>query len=95
MIMVMEMVKRSNDIKDSSLRRLKLIIGQVNGIYKMVDDDRDCEDILIQISAIRSALKNLGEEILFDHMKHCMINDIKNNKLESIDEVVDLCRRLM
>lgn len=95
MIMVIEMVKRSNDIKDSSLRRLKLIIGQVNGIYKMVDDDRDCEDILIQISAIRSALKNLGEEILFDHMKHCMINDIKNNKLESIDEVVDLCRRLM
>lgn len=89
------MVKRSDDIKNGSLKRLKLIIGQVNGINKMVDSDRDCEDILIQISAVRNALKSLGEEILFDHMKHCMMTDIKNNKLESVDEVIDICRRLM
>ncbi len=89
------MVKRNEKIKSSSLRRLKLITGQVNGINKMVEDDRNCEDILIQISAVSNALKSLGEEILFDHMKNCMTNDIKNNKLESIDEVIDLCRRLM
>lgn len=89
------MVKRNEKIKNSSLRRLKLITGQVNGINKMVDSDRNCEDILIQISAVSNALKSLGEEILFDYMKNCMTNDIKNNKLESIDEVIDLCRRLM
>ncbi len=89
------MVKRNEKIKSNSLRRIKLITGQINGINKMIEDDRNCEDILIQISAISNALKSLGEEILFDHMKNCMTNDIKNNKLESIDEVIDLCRRLM
>lgn len=89
------MVKRNEKIKSNSLRRIKLITGQINGINKMIEDDRNCEDILIQISAISNALKSLGEEILFNHMKNCMTNDIKNNKLESIDEVIDLCRRLM
>ena len=88
-------MERNEKIKNNSLKRLNRINGQITGIKKMLENDRQCEDILIQISAVSNALKSLGEEILFDHMKNCMTNDIKNNKLESIDEVIDLCRRLM
>ena len=61
----------------------------------MVQDDRHCDDILIQISAVSSALKSLGQEILLNHMKTCVVDDIKNDKPDTIDEVMELCRRLI
>ena len=62
------------------LNRLKRIEGQVKGIQKMVEDDRYCVDILVQISAIRSAIDNVGTMILENHIKGCVSNDIKYGK---------------
>ena len=90
-----ENMERNEKIKSNSLKRLNRINGQINGIKKMLENDRQCEDILIQISAVTNALKSLGQEILLDHMQICMTKDIQNNKLETVNEVVDLCRRLM
>ena len=81
--------------KKSYTNRLNRIEGQIRGINKMIEDDRNCADILVQISAVNSALKSLGQELLENHMKTCMVNDIKNERLESIAEVMDLCRKLV
>lgn len=88
-------VIRDDEEKKGYKKRLNIISGQVNGISKMIEDDRHCAEILIQISAVDKALKKLGQEMLENHMKTCMVDDIKNGKYESIDEVMDLCRKLI
>jgi CsoR family transcriptional regulator, copper-sensing transcriptional repressor len=60
------------DIKTSCLRRLHKIEGQVRGLARMVEDDRYCIDIVTQISAVRAALRRAEEEILRDHVAHCV-----------------------
>ncbi len=86
--------KRTGKEKNNYIKRLNRIEGQIKGITNMVEEDRYCDDILIQISAASSALKALGNEILLNHMKTCMIEDINNGNLESIDEVMSIYRRL-
>lgn len=63
---------------DAIQSRLKKIEGQVRGIQKMVEDDKPCNDILIQIGAIKSALHKTGQIILEGHMQHCVLDGIKN-----------------
>ncbi len=63
---------------DAIQRRLKKIEGQVRGVQKMVDADKPCEDILIQIGAIKSALHRTGQVVLEGHMHHCVLDGIKN-----------------
>ena len=75
--------------------RLNRIEGQIKGINKMINTDRHCDEILIQIAAVTKSLKSLGQELLQNHMKTCMVNDIKNDQLETIDEVMDLFRKLV
>ena len=74
--------------------RLKTIEGQVRGVSGMIDDDRYCDEVLIQLSAISKSIKSLGNEILKTHLTTCVVDDIKDDKLEIIDEVMDLIRRL-
>lgn len=81
---------RTEEEKKKLNRRLKIIAGQVNGISQMIDDDRYCDDVLLQVSSTVNALKSLGNEILKSHMKTCMVKDIENSNLEVIDDVIDL-----
>lgn len=89
------LVHRSDDVKHDYVKRLNRIEGQVRGISKMICEDRYCGDIMVQISAVNNAMKSLGQEMLLNHMKTCMVDDINNKKYETIDEVMDLCRRMM
>jgi DNA-binding FrmR family transcriptional regulator len=57
--------------KRRNLARLKRIEGQVRGIQKMVEDDRYCADVLIQISAVHEALRGVGREVMRHHLRHC------------------------
>jgi DNA-binding FrmR family transcriptional regulator len=59
-------------IKTSCQKRLNRIEGQVRGLARMVDDDRYCIDIVTQISAVRAALRRVEEEVLKDHVAHCV-----------------------
>ncbi len=86
---------RTLEEKNEYKKRLNKIEGQLNGIRKMIEEDRICNDILIQISATSMAIKSLGQVILESHMKTCMIEDINNKKYESVDEIMNLCRKLM
>lgn len=77
--------------KPDLLERLKKIEGQVRGVQKMVDDDRYCVDILIQLTAIRAAVNKVGLQILQGHVRGCVTSAIKEGKGdESIEELVDV-----
>ncbi len=70
-------------------KRLKKIEGQVRGVQKMVDEDKPCEQILIQIGAIKSALHKTGQIILEGHMHHCVLDGIKlGNEEEAIKNLI-------
>ncbi len=70
-------------------KRLKRIEGQVRGILKMVEEDKPCEDILMQISAAKGALHKTGEVILEGHLHHCVIDGIKSgNGDETMDKLM-------
>ncbi len=69
---------------DNLHRRFKKIIGQVNAIDRMIDEDVPCEDILSQINAAKSALNKAGKIILEGHIEHCVSDAIRNGSLEDI-----------
>ncbi len=81
-------MKQCMDV-DAINRRLKKIEGQVRGVQKMVEDDKSCESILIQIGAIKSALHKTGQVILEGHMHHCVLDGISSGKEEeTIDKLI-------
>ena len=87
-----------NDIKASCQKRLNRIEGQVRGLAKMVDEDRYCIDIVTQISAVRSALRRVEEEILNDHVAHCVEHAIhsgdKADQRRKIAELMEVVGRV-
>ena len=85
---------RDEKEKKHLTKRLSIIEGQVRGIKQMIDDDRYCDDILIQIAAVTKSLKTLGNEMLKSHLSTCVVKDLKENKLEVIDDVIELFGRL-
>lgn len=85
---------RTDEEKKKIQKRLNIIEGQIKGIKQMIEDDRYCADIVIQISAIDKSLKSLGNEILRSHLSSCVVEDIKNDRLEVIDEVVSLFEKM-
>ena len=77
--------------KSSVLKRLKRIEGQVRGLARMVEDDRYCIDVVTQLSAVRAALRRAEEEILADHVAHCVEHAIASgNKGEQRRKVAEL-----
>ena len=80
-------------IKAANLRRLRRIEGQVRGVYSMVEEDRYCADILDQLTAVCSALRAVGTEVLRNHLRHCATRAIRAGEEEAeamYDELVDL-----
>lgn len=85
--------KRSEGEKKIINNRLNRIEGQVRGVKKMIEEDRYCDDVLIQLSAINKSIKSLANHILENHMYTCVYNDLEKGNYEIIDEVVNLFRR--
>ena len=84
---------RDLDAKKKLINRMKRMIGQLNGIMKMIEDDRYCDDVLIQLSAVDKSIKSLANSILEEHMHSCVIESLKNGNEEAIDEIIDLFKR--
>ncbi len=74
--------------------RLSRIEGQVRGIKQMITDERDCDDILIQISAIINSLKGFSKTIIRDHLSNKVVEELKNGNLETVDEIITLFTRI-
>ncbi len=86
---------RSPEEKEKLLNRLKRAEGQIRGIENMIENDAYCPDILIQISAVTSALNSFNKELLACHIRTCVANDIREGKDEAIDELTKVLLRLM
>ena len=84
---------RNIEDKKKVLKRLAVIEGQIRGISNMVDEERYCSDILIQISSVERSLKSLADSILENHMRSCMTDEIKKGNLAVIDEITTILKR--
>ncbi len=86
---------RSEEEHKKLINRLNRIEGQIRGIKNMVEKDAYCNDILIQVSAVNSALNSFNKELLSRHIKTCVARDIREGKDETIDELVTTLQKLM
>lgn len=73
------------------LNRLSRAIGHLESVKKMVENGRDCSEVLIQIAAVRSAINNIGKVILQDHIQHCLVDAVENDDEQALD---DLCQAI-
>ncbi|QQY78748.1 DNA-binding FrmR family transcriptional regulator [Keratinibaculum paraultunense] len=86
----MRLILRTDD-KEAIIKRLRRIEGQVKGIQKMVEEEKDCGDILIQVAAVRSAMNSVGGLILENYMKDCLKSYLDGNTEDEIlDNLVDI-----
>lgn len=80
--------------KEANQKRLRRIEGQIRGLQKMVEEDRYCPDILMQISAVHEALRTVGQELMRNHLKHCATHAIQHGTPRqaqaTYDELVNL-----
>ena len=79
------------EIKTGNLKRLRRIEGQLRGLQKMVEEDRYCPDILIQVASVREALKGVSRELLRNHLSHCARRALGGTDMEAqraVDELV-------
>lgn len=87
--------ERSAEEYKSLINRLNRIEGQIRGIKGMVEKDAYCTDILVQVSAVNAALNAFNKELLSNHIKTCVVDDIRNGKDETVDELVATLQKLM
>ncbi len=85
--------KRSADEKKLIINRLKRIGGQINGITKMVENDAYCNDLLVQLTAVKNSIKSLSSHILENHLYMCVPRELENGELDTIDELISLFKR--
>jgi CsoR family transcriptional regulator, copper-sensing transcriptional repressor len=81
------------EVKERNRKRLRRIEGQVRGLQKMVEEDRYCADIMVQISSVHEALRAVGRELMRNHLRHCAASAIRSTDQDAelmYDELVDL-----
>ncbi len=79
--------KNQHEYKKAILNRISRALGHFNSIKKMVEDDRDCSDILIQLSAVKAEVVSISKVILKDHLDHCIVDAVKGNDEEAIEKL--------
>ena len=67
--------------------RLARVIGHLHAVERMIDDRRDCAEVLVQLAAVRSAINNICKIILRDHMNHCVIDAVQKGDIETLSEL--------
>lgn len=77
------------------LNRMSRIIGHMKSVKRMVEDGRDCSEVLIQLSAVDAAIKSVSRVILTDHMEHCIVDAIKTGDSESIENLNKAIERFL
>lgn len=87
--------ERSEDEYKKLIHRLNRIEGQIRGIRGMVENSAYCTDILVQVSAVNAALNAFNKELLANHIRTCVTEDIREGKDETIDELVTILQKLM
>ncbi|MGN0539611.1 MAG: metal-sensing transcriptional repressor [Candidatus Fimenecus sp.] len=86
---------RSEEEYKALINRLNRIEGQIRGIRGMVEKNAYCTDIIIQVSAVNAALNAFNKELLANHIKTCVTDDIKAGKTETVDDLLKTLQKLM
>ena len=73
--------------------RINRIEGQLHGIKKMIQEDKECNAILVQLSAVQNSVKSLSNLILESHLYTCVANDVERGNLEIVDELINLFKK--
>ena len=85
------------EIKDSNLKRLRRIEGQVRGLQRMVSEEQYCAEVLVQISSVQEALRSVSRELMRNHLQHCAARAISKGTREEAaamyEELLDLMYR--
>lgn len=87
--------EREKDEVQELIHHLNRIEGQVRGVKNMVETDRYCVDIITQVSAICASLNSFNKKLLSNHIKTCVVNDIRDGKDEAVDELCQTIQKLM
>lgn len=87
--------KHSHEHTKSVINRLSRAIGHLESIKRMVEDGRDCSEVLIQLSAVKAAINNTGKIILQDHIEHCIVDAVECGDREAIKELERAIDRFM
>ena len=77
------------------LNRLSRAIGHMESIKRMVEDGRDCSEVLVQLSAVKAAINNTAKVILKDHIEHCLVDAVESGDHEAIEELTAAIDRFM
>ena len=77
------------------VNRLSKAIGYLESVKRMVEDDRDCSEVLVQLAAVRSAINNTGKELLKEHISHCIVHAIQEGDEDAIIELNDAIDKFM
>ena len=77
----------SHEHTKAVLNRVSRAIGHLESIKKMVENGRDCSEVLIQLSAVKAAINNTGKVILQDHIQHCLVDAIESGDMKEIEEL--------
>lgn len=85
----------SPEAKKKQLNRLSKAIGHLQHVKTMIENDEDCADVLIQLSAVSSALRGLGKEIINEHMTHCITHAIEDGDTKAVEEFQKAVQKFM
>ena len=85
----------SKEEKKRQLNRLAKATGHLNHVRAMIENDEDCSEVLIQLSAVESALHNLGKEIINEHLSHCIAHAIEDNDTKAVEAFQNAIKKFL
>lgn len=87
--------QHSPEEKKKQINRISRAIGHCKHVKKLIDSDADCSEVLVQLSAVNAALRNLGKEIINEHMSHCITHAIENGDTSAVEEFQEAVKRFI
>ena len=85
----------SHEHTKAVLNRINRIVGHLESIKRMVEDGRDCSDVLVQLAAVNSAVKGVSRVIMKDHIEHCIVDAARNDDYETIEKLNEAIDRFI
>ena len=85
----------SPEEKKKQLNRISKAIGHLQHVKVMMENDEDCADVLMQLTAVNSALRSLGKEIINEHMTHCIVHAIEDGDMEEVEEFREAIKKFI
>ena len=89
------MEQHTHEHTKAVLNRMSRAIGHMNAVKKMIEDGRDCSDVLIQLSAIKAEITGVSKVILKDHIDHCIVDAVKENDEDAIENLKGAIDKLL